>query len=301
MGQIAELTDRGIVRIAGPERSAFLQNLLTCNMDLVEKAEPQYGALLTPQGKILFDFLIAGSDEAFLVDLPRPIVPEFVKRLGFYKLRTKIDIEDVSDDLAVLAIWDTRKEPEMPALTFADPRLAQMGYRAIGARGGLGADLATPGLTRAPLETYHTHRIRLCVPEGGLDFDYGSLFPHDVDMDSLNGVDFAKGCFVGQEVVSRMKHRGTARKRMISAVSEATMPSSGTGITASGKSIGTLCTSADKTAIALVRLDRARAAMDEDTAIVAGETEIRLSLPGWADFDWPETASESRDNIDHGT
>lgn len=288
MGQIAELTDRGIVRIAGPERSAFLQNLLTCDMDLVEKAGPQYGALLTPQGKILFDFLIANSDEAFLVDLALQVVPDFVKRMGFYKLRAKVDIEDVSDDLAVLAVWDSRDEPQMPALTFADPRLVHMGYRAIGARSGLGADFATPGLNQVSLEEYHAHRIRLCVPEGGLDFEYGALFPHDVSMDSLNGVDFAKGCFVGQEVVSRMKHRGTARKRMISAVSEKSMPPSGTGITVADKSIGTLCTSTGTTAIALVRLDRARAAMNENIAVLAGETEIRLSLPGWANFDWPE-------------
>ncbi|MEP3278919.1 MAG: folate-binding protein [Stappiaceae bacterium] len=293
MGLIAELTDRGIVRIAGPERSPFLQNLLTCNMDLVENSGPQFGALLTPQGKILFDFLIANSEQGYLVDLPLSLIPTFIKRLGFYKLRAKVDIEDVSQDLAALAIWDCQEEPEIPALTYRDPRLSQLGFRAIGARSGLGADFATQGLTHVPLHDYHTHRIRLCVPQGELDYDYGSIFPHDVNMDGLNGIDFSKGCYVGQEVVSRVKHRGTARKRMISVVADGSLPVSGTPITASGKSIGTLCSSAGSTAIAQLRLDRVKNALDQNVPLFVEDTEVHVSLPGWANFDWPETEAQT--------
>ncbi|MEZ5841772.1 MAG: hypothetical protein R3D02_15565 [Hyphomicrobiales bacterium] len=131
------------------------------------------------------------------------------------------------------------------------------------------------------------------MPEARRDFDYGDVFPHDVDMDCLNGLDFKKGCYVGQEVVSRMQHRGTARRQVVLAEGAAALPTAGTEIIASGKPVGSLGSSAGTKGLALVRLDRAKAAIDAGEAMIADGVEVRLSLPAFATFTWPaETEAE---------
>lgn len=293
------LRDRAVVRVAGADSHHFLQSLVTSDLDVVRPAGPDgpgqgaFAALLTPQGKILFDFLgAAAPGEGFLVDIAAASVAAFVKRLAMYRLRAKVEIAALGDGMAVVAAWGG--PPPEEGAVFADPRLADLGFRALVAPERLTAWVAA-GAVETDEAAYHAHRIALGVPEGGRDFAFGDVFPHDVDMDCLSGVDFAKGCYVGQEVVSRMQHRGTARRRFVQAAAAdaATLPPAGTEMSAAGRSIGTLGSSAGPRALALVRLDRAAEAMAAGEPVLAGETPVALTLPAFARFEWPGAASAS--------
>src|SRR3954449_11630150 len=214
----ALLPERGVVKVAGEDARKFLNGLLTADIAKVSPQRPAYAALLTPQGKIMIDMMVAEAPAedggGFFLDCPRALCPNLVARLNFYKLRAKVIAEDLSEMLGVMAVWDGPGETEY-GLCFADPRLPELGLRcmlpphlAADAAADLGAALTEPA-------HYEAHRIALGVPRGGLDFIYGDAFPHEADMDQFHGVDFDKGCFVGQEVVSRMEHRGTARTRVV--------------------------------------------------------------------------------------
>jgi hypothetical protein len=218
----AFLSDRGVVKVSGEDARNFLNGLVTTDVTLLRPSLGRFGALLTPQGKITVDFLVtevpAGHGGGFLIDCPRALAQGLADKLGFYKLRAKVSIENLSDSLGVLAAWDGDLSVK-PDLAFADPRDERLGWRilipeALAQKVAdlIGADLVDP-------KAYDAHRIASSVPRGGLDFTYGDAFPHETNMDRLHGVDFDKGCYVGQEVVSRMQHRGTARSRKVSPTS----------------------------------------------------------------------------------
>lgn len=287
-GQIAELARRGVVAVSGADAEQFLNDVITSD---VPKADggAAYGGLLTPQGKILFDFIVFRHGGRFLFDLPRTLVADFIKRLTFYRLRAKVEIADLSDDHIVVAAWGSAIPPILDGPVAADPRLPALGFRAVVPAGAdMAADYVVAGVAR-----YDSHRIAVGVPEGESDFTAGETYPHDSGMDQLGGVDFAKGCYVGQEVVSRMEHRGTARRRFVIATGQAPLPSAGTAVTAGGKAIGTMGSSAGGHGLALVRLDRAKAAMDAGVPIAAGSAKIALTLPEWAKYSWPDSVTDS--------
>lgn len=267
--------------VGGPDARHLLQNLVTCDLDKLNPGGAAYGALLTPQGKLQFDFILFALDEGYVLDLPRALIGDFVKRLALYKLRAAVDIDDGSEALEVVAIWGGRFAPEDAFVVAPDPRHAALGLRAIIAKG---SRLAA---NEAGAEAYSRHRIAVGVPEGGADFTYGDVFPHDADLDQLAGVAFDKGCFVGQEVVSRMENRGTARRRIVKATAEGALLS-GADIVAGDQAIGTVGSVAGNVGLAMVRLDRAAAAMQAGTPIIAGGLPVVLTIPDWARFGWPE-------------
>lgn len=285
-GRIAELSRRGVVAVGGDDARKFLDDLITSDIARTDGGAAAYGGLLTPQGKILFDFIVFADGERFLFDLPRRLVADFIKRLTFYRLRAKVEIADLSDERIVVAAWGSAAPPILDGPVAPDPRLAALGFRGTVPPG---ADMAADFIEASEAE-YDARRIGLGVPEGGMDFVFGEAFPHDADMDQLGGIDFDKGCYVGQEVVSRMEHRGTARRRIIQARGS-TLPPEGTAITAADKPIGTLGSVNGGEGLAFVRLDRAKDAVDAGSAIKAGEATIELSLPPWARFGWPVAAS----------
>src|SRR5258708_7625726 len=214
----AFLPDRRVVKVNGDGARDFLNGLVTSDVTLLRPGLGRFGALLTPQGKITADFLITeappGLGGGFLIDCPRALAQPLTDKLGFYKLRAKVAIENLSDSLGVLAAWDG--EPSVtPDLAFTDPRNPALGCRILvpEALAQKVADLI--GAERLDSAAYEAHRIATGVPRGGLDFSYGDAFPHETNMDRLHGVDFEKGCYVGQEVVSRMQHRSTARTRTV--------------------------------------------------------------------------------------
>jgi folate-binding protein YgfZ len=261
----AYLDDRSLLRIAGEDARVFLQGLVTCNMDKINLTQAGFGALLSPQGKILFDFLIVEDAEGFLLDTASAQAEALAKRLGMYRLRAKVTIA-AQPELGVLAGWDGTP---LPGLSYDDPRHAGLGRRAIVER--------SQAQGTASADDYHAHRIVCGVPEAGRDFPFGEIFPHDADMDLILGLDFKKGCYVGQEVVSRMEHRGTSRKRILPVLLRGPAPAPGTAIMAGELAIGTLGTSAaNGHALALIRTDRAEDAISAGTALVAGAAIVEL-------------------------
>jgi hypothetical protein len=278
----AFLPDRGVVKVSGEDARNFLNGLVTTDVMLVRPGLGRFGALLTPQGKITTDFLIteapAGHGGGFLLDTPRALAKGLADKLGFYKLRAKVAVENLSENLGVMAVWDG--EPTVkPDLTFPDPRSDALGSRIL-APEGLAVKVAVLiGADLVDSTAYDAHRIVSGVPRGGLDFMYGDAFPHETNMDRLHGVDFDKGCYVGQEVVSRMQHRGTARTRTIRVLLDGPAPEAGTTVLAGDKSVGTMGSSADGAGLALIRIDRAAEALEAGTALTSGGLALRVADP----------------------
>src|SRR5580692_9378166 len=243
----AFLPDRGVVKVSGHDARDFLNGLLTTDVTLLRPNLGRFGALLTPQGKITADFLITeippGDGGGFLIDCPRALAQGLADKLGFYRLRAKVTVENLSDSLGVLAAWDGDLAVT-PDLAFADPRSPTLGWRILVPKelAQKAADLI--GAETVDSAAYDAHRIASGAPRGGLDFMYGDAFPHETNMDRLHGVDFDKGCYVGQEVVSRMQHRGTARTRTLRIVIEGAPPEAGSGVLAGDKPLGTMGSSA---------------------------------------------------------
>jgi folate-binding protein YgfZ len=278
----AFLPDRGVVKVSGDGARDFLNGLVTTDVALLRPGLGRFGALLTPQGKIVTDFLIteapSGHGGGFLIDCPRALAQGLADKLGFYKLRAKVGIENLSDSLGVVAVWDG--EPAMkPDLAFADPRNAALGWRIL-----VPEELAQKvadliGAEMVDSTAYDAHRITAGAPRGGLDFMYGDAFPHETNMDRLHGVDFDKGCYVGQEVVSRMQHRGTARTRTMRILLDGPAPEPGAAIVAGDKPVGTMGSSAGGAGLALLRIDRAADALQAGTPLTAGGLALRLADP----------------------
>jgi folate-binding protein YgfZ len=278
----AFLPDRGVVKITGETARDFLNNLITTDTTHLQPGLGRFGALLTPQGKITVDFLIteapAGHGGGFLIDCPKVLAQTLADKLGFYRLRAKVGIENLSDSLGVLAAWDGEAALK-PDLTFTDPRNAKLGLRILVPAELVpkAADLIGAELVDA--SAYEAHRIAKGVPRGGLDFMYGDAFPHETNMDRLAGVDFDKGCYIGQEVVSRMQHRGTARTRTVRVLLDGPAPETGSTVLAGDKSVGTMGSAADHHGLALIRIDRASEALEAGTPLTAGGLAIRIADP----------------------
>jgi folate-binding protein YgfZ len=291
--QAALLPDRGVVKVAGDEAGKFLNGLITVDTATVTPGHARYAALLTPQGKIIADFIVAAAAPAdgggYFLDVPRALAPPLVQRLNLYRLRAKVVVENLSDVLGVLAAWGGSRQTKF-GLAYADPRLPALGLRCMLPPHLADQAIADLGAQRAEAADYEAHRIALGVPRGELDFAYSDAFPHEADMDQLHGVDFTKGCFVGQEVVSRMAHRGTIRARVVPVAYDGTAPEVGTPVLAGEKSVGTLGSTANRQGLALLRLDRAADAIAAGVPLLAGVVEIRLVKPAWARFAFPGDA-----------
>jgi tRNA-modifying protein YgfZ len=288
--QAALLSDRGVVKVSGEDARGFLNGLFTNDIGKIAPGAPRFAALLTPQGKIIVDFIVveaaAEDGGGFFLDCPRALAGELAKKLNFYKLRAKVTVEDLSDALGVMAAWDGAGDTEY-GLCYPDPRLKALGMRAILPPESAADAAADLGAALGDETAYEAHRIALGVPRGGLDFAYGDAFPHEADMDQLGGVDFEKGCYVGQEVVSRVEHRNSARSRLVPVTYDGAAPDGGVAVMASDRQAGTFGSAAKGHGIALVRLDRVADALASGTALTAGGIPLTLAKPDWATFAWP--------------
>jgi folate-binding protein YgfZ len=269
----ALLEDRGVVRVAGEDAASFLQGLLTNDVETLKPGEARYAGLLTPQGKILFDMIVvrvaADAGAAYLIDCAAAQAADLARRLGFYKLRAKVAIADESAERGVAAFWGGPPEALTDAVAYPDPRDPRLGWRAILPR--------TVALGTEHVATYEALRIDAVVPKGGVDFAYGDAFPHDANFDLLNGVDFEKGCYVGQEVVSRMRHRGTGRKRVARVRLASDAPPPGTPVVDGEFPVGTLGSSSGREALAMLRLDRVAEAKAAGRGLSAGGVGVALA------------------------
>ncbi len=271
----AKLEDRGVVSVAGADAAGFLQGLLTNDVERLEPGEACYAALLTPQGKILFDMIVVRTPDAdgaaYLLDCGAAQAADLAKRLGFYKLRAEVAVADVSAIRAVAAFWGGEPAAIEGGLLYADPRDPRLGWRAILPR-PIAAAVGTEHLNE-----YEGLRIGVVAPKGGLDFAYGDAFPHDANLDLLHGVDFDKGCYVGQEVVSRMKHRGTARRRIARVKLAGPPPAPGAPVMDRELAVGVLGSSSGRVALALLRLDRVEDAAAAGRTLSAGGVGLTLA------------------------
>ena len=267
MSSLAHLTDRDVIAVSGPEASTFLQGLITNDTGSLSEGSTMYAALLTPQGKVLFDFLVVAREGGFLLDAPAVTADALIKRLTLYRLRSKVTIAR-RDDLAVLAGWD---RAQLPDAGFADPRLAALGRRAIVSRDAIPQDAAGP-------DAWHGHRLDCGVPEGA-DFGQDRIFALDADLDELHAVSFEKGCYVGQELTARMKHRGTARKRVLPVATLDGTALTAADVSAATLEIGSVVSIYGARGFALIRLDRLAESQGAELR-VAG-TLVRVTKPAW--------------------
>ena len=265
---IAVLSDRGVVAVTGEDARKLLQGILTNDMDLLDTRPAMLAALLSAQGKVLFDFLVVAGSDGYLLETARTRTGELVNRLKIYRLRAKVDIRDCGEELVVTAAWGALPSKAATAAGYPDPRHPGLGWRGIMVAGGP-EPMPQAGAGAA---AYHAHRIGLGVPEGGKDYDYADAFPHEANLDLLHGLSFTKGCYIGQEIVARMEHRGTVRKRVarVTGSGGTELPASRPDVMVGEVVIGRLGSVAGRQGLALMRLDRAIEAIDKGQPITAG-------------------------------
>jgi tRNA-modifying protein YgfZ len=288
----ALLPDRGVVKVAGDDARAFLHGLVSANILALAPGAARFGALLSPQGKIFADFIIveapADAGGGFFLDVPRDLANPLVDKLNLYKLRSRLVAENLSDILGVLAAWDGTAATAT-GLAYPDPRLPALGLRVM-LPPHRAADAASElGAIFVEASEYEAHRIALGIPRGGADFKYGDAFPHETDMDQLGGIDFAKGCYVGQEVVSRMEHRGIARTRVLPIRYQGPAPQSGEPIMSGVRQIGTMGSASGGHGLALLRIDRMADALKDGEPLLAAGVAVEPLKPDWAHFALPDT------------
>lgn len=259
------LTNRVVLSVKGPDAEEFLQGLLTQSTLNITENDARYGALLTPQGKLICDMIYQRTADGFLLDVPIQADEILAKRLNMFKLRADVTIA-LEDDLCVQVFAETG---------YSDPRNADLPRRAFAKK-----DEDAPTRTN----TYHELRIAACVPEHGFDFGENEVFPADINMDLMNGVDFKKGCFIGQEVVSRMERRGNVRRRTIPLKFEHGAPDGGEPLLANGVQVGEITSRNSELALARVRVDRLGKAEADgaNTVEAAGRSGVILR-PHWLD------------------
>ncbi|WP_062212070.1 folate-binding protein YgfZ [Aureimonas sp. AU12] len=269
----ARLCDRAVLLVAGPDAEPFLQNLVTADLDTLATGEVRPAALLTPQGKILFDFLVSRTPEGLRLDVAAGARGDLTKRLTLYRLRAKVTL--TPSDEAVAAVWDVTEAPDD---SLVDKRFPVPVWRLYGAAADSAGD---------DVAGFEALRLAHAVAEAERDFPASDVFPHDVLLDQNGGVSFRKGCYVGQEVVSRMQHRGTARRRLMVLRAEGHL-TPGANLEAGGRTIGTVLSAAGALGMGMVRIDKLADALRADLALSVDGVAVEAEVPSWAGYTLPE-------------
>lgn len=278
---LASIDNRALIDVTGPDGAHLLQTLITTDIEDIGDGETWPGALLTPQGKILFEFLIGRRGDGFVLETAEADADPLIKRLTLYRLRAKVDFKRLESKTVAVA-WD---DAVIAGESYRDMRFAKAGltlHRLYG--------------TVAPADdgAYPALRLANGISGAGEDDGLKDYFPHDLLMDRNGGLDFRKGCYIGQEVVSRMQHRSTARRRLVRVTSPSPLPESGNAISVGDRSIGELVTSAGNDGLAVVRIDKAGAAMVDEVPITCGGIAVTLALPAWSGLEFPREADEAQ-------
>ena len=288
---MVELQGRGVLAVAGEDRVAFLQGLVSNDVERAAPDRAVYSAFLTPQGKFLLDFIMTSDGERLLLECEAERLADFSKKLRIYKLRSKVELADVSADFKILSAFgdgalDALGLPEevgaargcLGGLAYTDPRLAALGARLVVPAD---ADIGSLGLTAGSIEDYDSHRIALGIPDGGRDMEVEKTVLLEAGFDELNGVDWNKGCYMGQELTARTKYRGLVKKRLVPVGIDGPLPQPGTPIMAGEREVGELRSGQGTRALALIRLETLG---DETPELVCGDARITPDKPAWATF-----------------
>ncbi|MCX7358832.1 MAG: folate-binding protein [Alphaproteobacteria bacterium] len=255
--------ERSLIAVTGPDARDFLQNLLTQDLDKLDASGVVYAALLSPQGKVSADMFVWAREEGLLLDVDPSRGADLMRRFSMYKLRANVTLADVSGEVGVLV------STALFGGAVSDPRLAALGFRAIAPK------------SDAVLASTDENRIAAGVPDLTRDAQPEEVFAGEALLEELNGVAFDKGCFVGQENVSRMKRRATTRKKFCPVVFDGEPMVFGTPLLAGEAEIGSVRTGVAGRAISLLRLDRALDAVAAGKPLTAAGREIRLDPPPW--------------------
>ena len=298
--QAVTLESRGILRLAGDDLRPFLQGIVSNDVKRVAPERAIWSAFLTPQGKFLHEFFLIEQNGAFLLDGEAERLDDLKRRMTLYKLRSKVTIEDAREEIAVAALFgplalEALGLPEEPGaakalgggLVFVDPRLPGLGARALLPRGEAEETLRAAGFQVAAPEDYDRLRIWLGVPDGSRDLEVERSILLENGFDELNGVDWQKGCFLGQELTARTKYRALIKKRLLPVEIDGPVPAPGTPLMAGGKEVGVMRSTSDRFGLALLRLD---AALDESLSLSAGEAALRPCRPDWIELPKEEQA-----------
>lgn len=289
------LESRGVLKVDGPDARAFLQGLISNDVDKVSPARAIYASFLTPQGRYLHDFFIAEVGGALLFDCEAARRDDLKRRFGMFKLRSKVQISDVNEEFSVSAVTgdEARAKFELGAVAgsatpwhggavFVDPRLTEAGVRAILPRDNATRLLEQAGIDPGQLAEYERQRLSLGLPDGSRDMPVEKAILLENGLDELNGIDWNKGCYLGQELTARTKHRGLVRKRLIPVAIDGPTPNPGTPVMAGDKEAGEMHSAMDGVGLAMLRLEFLEQA--ERPAFTAGNARLTPKKPEWAAF-----------------
>ena len=289
----ALLDNRGVLAVSGTDRRSFLQGLVSNDVEKVGPAQARYAALLTAQGKYLHDFMMIEFDEVIWLEAEAGRLGDLKRRLSIYRLRAKAALDE-QPELAVAVVFgagalvamDLSEEPGAArpfgsGIAFVDPRLAALGVRCILPRADIRPALASIGLAESGFPAYDRLRIELGIPVGGRDLMPEKSILLEAGFDELNGVDWQKGCYIGQELTARTKYRGLIKKRLMPVEIDGPAPAPGTIITADGREVGEMRSARDGRGLALLRIEP----VVEGKQLKAGDTALVASAPGWMHLD----------------
>ena len=275
------LPHRSVIAVSGDDRVEFLQGLISNDTTKVASGRAVWAALLTPQGRFLNDMFVAdGATDTLLLDTERERAPALAKKLTLYKLRSKVTVEDRSAAMEVAVVFGAGAEKALQidgAVSFIDPRLAELGVRVLAPAGKAAALLSARGITAAPLDDYDALRLSLGVPDGSRDLPVEKALLLESGFDELNGVDWKKGCYMGQELTARTKYRGLVKKRLFPVRVEGALPAAGSPVHLDGQEVGEVRSGSGNRAIAMLRLDAVRGA----GALAANGVRIVPDIPAW--------------------
>jgi folate-binding protein YgfZ len=290
------LRDRGVIYVAGPDAVPFLQGIVSNDVTKVAPSQAIHAAFLTAQGKYLHDFFIAPWEGGLIIDCEAPRAADLGRRLSMYKLRAQISIEQ-KPDLTVYAAFGAgttlalglepgagAAKPFDGGIAFNDPRLAKAGARIILPNSGAEAALIAAGFHETDLTAYDRHRLNLGLPDGSRDMEIDKSILLECGFEELNGVDFEKGCYLGQEVTARTKHRGLIKKRLLPVDIDGTPPEPGTPLMLGDIEAGEMRSSRGDVGLALIRIERFAEALAAEKHFTAPEATIKPRKPAWAVF-----------------
>ncbi len=285
---------RSVIAVDGPDARAFLQGIISNDIDKACSDQAIWSAFLTPQGKFLHEFFVVEHGGRLLLDCESERRADLIKRLKIYKLRSKAEVADVYEDLAVAALFgpgalDALGLPAEPGratlfaegVAFVDPRHASVGARAFLPRANAVQALADAGFEAASLDAYDSLRIPLGLPDGSRDLEIEKTILLEAGFDELHGVDWQKGCYMGQELTARMYYRGLVKRRLVPVEIEGAAPPPGTPVTVDGKETGMLRSVSGPAGLATLRLEHLEKPGAE---IVAGDARLTPRKPDWAVF-----------------
>lgn len=279
------LPHRSVIAVGGPDRIEFLQGLISNDTTKVAPGRAVWAALLTPQGRFLNDMFVVdanpgGEADTLLLETERERAPALAKKLTLYKLRSKVTVEDRNAAMEVAVVFGAGAEGALQidgAISFVDPRLAELGVRVLAPAGTAAALLSARGITAAPLDDYDALRLSLGVPDGSRDLPVEKALLLESGFDELNGVDWKKGCYMGQELTARTKYRALVRKRLFPVSVEGALPAPGTSVYLDGKEVGELRSGSGRRALALLQTEAARG----PGLLTADGVQVVPAIPPW--------------------